>query len=82
MSKTNTGPAAKVARGRPKGGADTVAVTLTIPRADSQLAESLVVDFDRLALGLRHNRLDVLRAAITRGLESFKTDIANARAKP
>jgi hypothetical protein len=78
MTKTQDA-ATKVGRGRPKTAPDTISVTITIPRRESKLAESMVPDFDQLALGLRHTRMDVLRAAISRGLDALKAELEHAQ---
>lgn len=81
MSKTQDAAPKKVGRGRPKMAPDTASLTVVIPRSEAQLAERLAVDLDRVVLGLRHNRLDVIRAAITRGLASLKAELEQAQAR-
>lgn len=68
---------AKRGRGRPKVLTTQASVRISIERSDLEAAEQLVGVFDRAsALGVRHTRMDVLRAAIARGLASLRSEVA------
>lgn len=70
MSPTKRG------RGRPKVLPTQASVRISIERTDLETAEQLVPEFDRAStLGVRHTRMDVLRAAIARGLRSLRSEI-------
>lgn len=52
-------------------------ITLAVEHEHIQAAEELVPAFDKAsALGVRHTRIDVLRAALVRGLASLKAEVA------
>jgi hypothetical protein len=69
-------PTPKRGRGRPKKNPGTATVTISVDRLDVEAAEELVPVLDRVnTLGMRHNRTDVLRASIKRGLESLRAEL-------
>lgn len=76
MSQTKRG------RGRPKVLPTQASVRISLERADLETAEQLVPAFDRTsALGVRHTRMDVLRAAVARGLASLRADVATSQSE-
>ncbi|MFM2416370.1 MAG: hypothetical protein RL385_1093 [Pseudomonadota bacterium] len=65
-------------RGRPKTLPETDSIS--IPRALVKKAEELVPAFDAAsAIGAKHSRTDVLRAAVAKGLEVLETQLEVAR---
>lgn len=67
---------AKRGRGRPKTLPTQASVRISLERTDLEAAEQLVPEFDRTsALGVRHSRMDVLRAAIARGLAALRAEV-------
>lgn len=71
MSETKRG------RGRPRELPSHESVKFMVERADLELAQQLVSAFDRAsALGVLHNRVDVLRSALKRGLSSLQAELA------
>jgi hypothetical protein len=70
MSETKRG------RGRPKVKPDTGSVTIALPRDVIREAEALVPAFDAASpLGVRHNRIDVLRAAVVKGIAALRAQV-------
>lgn len=62
--------------GRPKVHPASASLRIAIDRSDIEAAQILVADFDRTStLGVRHTRIDVLRAAIRRGLEALRSEL-------
>jgi hypothetical protein len=62
--------------GRPKVQPETETVTLAFPSEHLREAEALVSHFDNAsALGVRHTRIDVLRAAVAKGLEALRAQV-------
>jgi hypothetical protein len=67
--------------GRPKVTADSgESITLRVDAAKLRLADELAEGLDQMVPGLRHSRGDVLRAALSRGLDAISEDI-DARTK-
>lgn len=63
-------------RGRPKTLPTQASLRISVDRGDLEAAEQLVPEFDRTSsLGVRHSRMDVLRAAIARGLQSLRAEV-------
>lgn len=70
-------PTPKRGRGRPKKLASTTSVTIDVQ--DAKAADELVPLFDRVSpLRMNHNRTDVLRACIKRGLDVFRAELGDA----
>lgn len=70
---------AKRGRGRPKVLLTQASVRISIERADLETAEELVPAFDKAsALGVRHTRIDVLRAAIANGLKALRAQVGQS----
>jgi hypothetical protein len=72
---------AKRTVGRPKTQPDQAQITIAVDRADLHAAEDLVATFDRVSpLAMRHSRLDVLRAAIRKGLGALRSELEESKA--
>jgi hypothetical protein len=67
-------------RGRPKVTEDSGAsVTLRVDQAKLELADELVESLGEMVPGLKPSRGDVLRAALTRGLDAMREDMRAKR---
>lgn len=67
---------AKRGRGRPRELPSYSSVKFAVDRTDLDEAQELVAAFDRAsALGVKHNRVDVLRSALKRGLASLRAEL-------
>ena len=68
-------------RGRPKVANEPTPVTVRIDASLVDMADSIATDLGRLAVaGLRHTRGEVMRAALSRGIEAMRDDV-NTRLK-
>ncbi len=73
---TNHAPMTTPTRGRGRPKKLGSVVTISVDRGDVEAAEQLVPVLDRVStVGMRHNRTDVLRAAIKRGLASLHQEL-------
>jgi hypothetical protein len=69
-------------RGAPKRLSDTARVTMVLERSQMHEADALVPLFDgRSQLGVRHARIDVLRAAVRLGLEALRSEAEKGGAR-
>lgn len=62
-------------RGRPRVADEGASITLRIDASKLELADAIAHDLDVMLEGMRHTRGDVLRAALSRGLDAMRADV-------